>query len=392
VNRLWFPHLALWAVGIVVLRVVLVPAEHCPPASPTMAIASATAAGDWLGINLDESGMFTYGYDRATDQVSTGYSIVRHAGATMSLFQLAGATDDRDALEAGDHSLQFLSDTALIRTGDWTAIGQAGQPGSLGATGLTVAALGLRRDATNDLRHDDLMRAMGRFLVAQQQPDGSMLARWDRGTGQPVSAAYDVFATGEALWALALLHRMFPTEGWDRPALRTMDYLEDGSRERNEGEIARLPDHWAAYALEEFGRADLMSGDYIAYARRLAGYFSLRLRVEAQRTGEPVNIIVRGWPGPPSGVGTAGEGMAALYRLAGSDERLADLRSDMGTRLTCTAGLMAERQVSSDLAHQDRRPQLTTGAWFYRSYTQMDDQQHVMSALIGAAGVEEVDR
>jgi hypothetical protein len=392
VTRLWFPHLALWLVGLVVLRVALVPAEDCPPATPAAVMEAAKQAGDWLAVNLDERGMFTYGYDRATDEVSTGYSIVRHAGAAMSLYQLAGATADGAAATAGDHSLQFLIDSALITTDDWSAIGQEGQPASLGATGLTIAAMGLRRDVTGDASRDDLMRAMGRFIVAQQQPNGSILARWDRQTAASVPDQYDVFATGEALWALAILHRMFPDEGWNRPALLTMDYLVDGTRERNEGEIARLPDHWAAYALEEFGKSGLVDDQQLAYARRLAGYFSLRLRVEAQRTGEPVNVAVRGWPGPPAGVGTSGEGMAALYRLALTDARLADIRPDMGARLTCAAGLMAERQVSPGRALEDPRPWLTEGAWFYRSYTQIDDQQHVLSALLGAAGVEEDDR
>jgi len=176
------------------------------------------------------------------------------------------------------------------------------------------------------------------------------------------------------------------------PALVSMDYLADGSRERNEGEITRLPDHWAAYALEELGKRGLLSDPYAAYARRLAGYFSLRLRAEAQRTGEPLSVAVRGFPGPPSGVGTAGEGMAALYRLSIDDERFADIRSDMGSRMSCAAGLMQRRQISSVDSAQDVRPNLTRGAWFYRSYTQMDDQQHVLSALVGATGVPPEDR
>ena len=32
---------------------------------------------------------------------------------------------------------------------------------------------------------------------------------------------------------------------------------------------------------------------------------------------------------------------------------------------------------------------LETGAWFYRGYTQMDDQQHVVSAWLAALAVLE---
>jgi hypothetical protein len=143
-----------------------------------------------------------------------------------------------------------------------------------------------------------------------------------------------------------------------------------------------LPDHWAAYALEAAGPARL-DDRLVDYARRLAGYFSLRLRIEAQRTGEGLNLWVRWYPGPPAGVGTAAEGMAALWRLATVDSRLADLAPDMAERMACAAGTMAERQVTPAgvVASAVRE----VGAWFYRGYTQVDDQQHVLSGLLGAA-------
>ena len=35
------------------------------------------------------------------------------------------------------------------------------------------------------------------------------------------------------------------------------------------------------------------------------------------------------------------------------------------------------------------RPELVAGAWFYRGYTQMDDEQHVLSGLLSAIPVLE---
>jgi hypothetical protein len=179
------------------------------------------------------------------------------------------------------------------------------------------------------------------------------------------------------------LDNTFPGEGWWGAADLTLHYLADGSRVVKEGYRARLPDHWAAYALSDAG-PDRLDDDLVGYARRLAGYFSLRLRLEAQRTGTPLNVAVRGYPGPPSGVGTAAEGMAALYRLADEDPRLASILPDMRERLACNAGLMLERQVSAAGAAAEPEPGRVEGAWFYRSYTQVDDQQHVLSGLLGA--------
>ena len=51
--------------------------------------------------------------------------------------------------------------------------------------------------------------------------------------------------------------------------------------------------------------------------------------------------------------------------------------------------MMVSRQVTAAQAGAFGRPDLARGAWFYRGYTQMDDQQHVISALLSALPVIE---
>jgi hypothetical protein len=268
-------------------------------------------------------------------------------------------------------------------TDDWTAIADPGDRTKLGAVGFLVVGLMQRRDITGESDYDELLRALGRFILSQQEAKGSILAYWNPRTGGSSPGEYGPFATGEAVWALVELDNAFPGEGWWEAADTTLHYLADGSRERNEGHASRLPDHWAAYALEAAGGERLDDG-LADYARRLAGYFSMRLRLEAQRTGSPINVAVRGYPGPPSGVGTAAEGMAALHRLAEGDLRLDDLGADMLERMACNAGTLVERQVGEREASEEPQPGLVLGVWFYRSYTQVDDQQHVLSGLLGA--------
>lgn len=378
----WVRHLAIWVVGGALLRLAVVPPESCPSFTADEIHASAVAAGDWLDSNLDENGRFVYGYNRATNSVNPGYSIVRHAGATNSLYQLVAAGESQ-FLPAADRALDFLLDLR-IDVADWTAIAEPGDRARLGAVGFAIAALVERRQATGDRHNDELIRALGRFIVAQQEPDGSIRAFWDQQTQLPSPNEYGQFATGEAAWALVELDNTFPDEGWWDAARRTLHYMADGSREHKEGHLARLPDHWAAYALEAAG-PERLDDDLADYARRLAGYFSLRLRIEDQLAGSPGNVLARAFPNPPAGVGTAGEGMAALYRLAVTDPRLTDLTTDMQERMVCTAGVVVERQISEADAAEEPDPQLAAGAWFYRSYTQVDDQQHVLSALLGAS-------
>src|SRR3546814_1726727 len=78
------------------------------------------------------------------------------------------------------------------------------------------------------------MQRLGTFLLEQQRHDGSMLELHDLGDGRPVPGKTSVFATGEALWGMALLHEAFPELGFEEPALRTLDHLAT-SRDLDEG-------------------------------------------------------------------------------------------------------------------------------------------------------------
>jgi hypothetical protein len=377
-------HLSLLILGVGALRLAVVPAEVCPDVTAEQVRQAVDEAVAWIERNMDGDGRYTYGYNRDDDWVNTGYSGARHAGVTMSLYRVA-LVHDPEVLEVADRGLDYMLDR-LVEGDEWRAWLPGGSEIPLGANALFVAALALRREATGDPQYDDLMRDVGRFALALQQDDGCMYAAWDV-EGQHVLAVYETYSTGEAAWALALLDEAFPGEGWGQAALSTLDYMAT-DRLRVEGGLAQIPDHWAAYTLESLA-PDLHHEATIGYARKLAGYFGIRLRFEMQRRGTGVNLWLRWYPGPPAGVGTAGEGLGALWRLSLVESELADLRPNMEERLVCMAGTMVTRQATQEEAAMYERPGLVQGAWFYRGYSQMDDEQHVISALLAALQVLE---
>jgi len=386
VKRRLAVHLSLWALGLVVLRVAVIPAEVCPPVDAAGVRRAVSEAADWIVRGLGEDGRFVYGYDLAADEVSTDYNAARHAGVTMSLYQVFEATGDPGYLAAADTGLGYMLDRLVDGEG-WTAWTEPGWDVATGANGLFLAGLALRHRATGDPSLDEVMRGVGAFLVGQQEENGAVLAYRSIGTGEPMTGWYDPFATGEAAWALVLLGRALPGEGWVESALPVIDYIAN-ERDAAEGYVTRLPDHWAAYALGDLP-VEHLDETRIGLAARLAGYFGMRLRFEAQRTGEGVNLWLRWYPGPPAGVGTAGEGIGALLPLTLTEPALQGLRRNVEERLVCTAGMMVDRQVTGEKASSMPRPHLARGAWFYRGYTQMDDQQHVLSALLAALPVVE---
>ena len=355
----------VWGVVVAVLRLVVVPPESCPQVD-AVAVRGGIAEGTaWLVRGQRDDGRFLYGYSSDSDEVSSDYNYTRHAGVLDALYR-AGRIGPADA------GLRYVRDN-LVRHDGWTAFVPVGEYASAGANALLLVALMHRRQETGEERYDELARRIARFLVAQTRPEGSVLQFWRPDTQRRVPDVFGTYSTGEVFYALALMHRAFPAEGWERPAHRIADYLAT-RRDEAEGYAYRQPDHWAAYGLATLAPAGLTDVE-AEYGRWLAGYFGYLVRFEAQH----LDGGVIPWEESGSGLGTTGEATTALWRLAGEDPRLADLRDELGERSTCIAGILVERQVP----RADSNP-LARGAWFARGYTQMDDQQHAIAALIGS--------
>jgi len=377
-----------WLVAAAVLRVTMLAPEQCPPFAATDARAAAVAAIDWVAANQRADGRYLYEYQRRTGAASGAYNLVRHAATTMAVYQLVAAGETR-YLEAADRGLGYMLER-MVPTGEGAAgWAEPGDDIQLGAVALLAKALLVRREATGETGYDGELRAVGRFMVGQQQDDGVMLESWLAGSAAADPTRRSRYATGEALWALASLHDVFPGQGWDVAAWRTLDYL---SLRRDDEE--RLfpnpwPDQWAAYSLGQMATWGL-ADHHIAYARRLAAAFGVQVRWDAQRGG---GIASMTHPPEPrgAGFGTVLEGLGSLGILASHDERLSDLDTVLAERLVCGAARLAAAQTGgSDTVGDD--PLREVGAWFRNDVTRMDDQQHAASGMLLAeavlAGVE----
>ncbi|MBA3286541.1 MAG: helix-turn-helix domain containing protein [Acidimicrobiia bacterium] len=212
---------------------------------------------------------------------------------------------------------------------------------------------------------------------------GQMLDAYDLEVEAPVPGRTSRYSTGEAAWAMAQLHNLFPTEGWDEPARRVLDYL---ATERDEVEGLAFPpwaDQWAAYTLGELAPSGL-DPHHVTYARALAARFGMLVRSESQKDGWPVPFVDP--RARAAGIGVWVEGVGALVRAAEQDNRLADDRPALETRLTCGGAIIAGRQQDGSDAAAWAAPGLVEGAWFRDDVTRMDDQQHALSGLLAAAG------
>jgi hypothetical protein len=376
-RRLW-ALLAVCALVLGVARATVAAPESCPAPSVSEARASALAGARWLVANQFPDGSYRYLVSDSGEDLG-GYSNVRHAGATLSLYEAARATNDPQLLAAGDRGAEWMIDR-LQRRDDWVALDEGGSA-PLGGSALMLAALAERRVATGDMRYDETMRELGRFVLAMQRPNGDFAVFYDFGTNERDEVQISQYYAGESLWALARLENALPDESVRGGAIRAAQFISTERNDRDFVPVGPLNDHWAAHGFAEM--ADWPISDAAAkYARLLYGRFQLLIRNEAQKdSGAPYR-----WLHAPkrrsAALGTWVEGQAALAALARTDPRVDDLRGATLASTECGAGVLVARQRHSD----DPR---TNGAWFAHGETRMDDQQHAITGLLGLADLLE---
>lgn len=369
------------------LRLTVAAPNICPPVTPEQSLLAARAGAAWIENNQLPDGGYIYEHNVETGDDPVGYNVVRHAGVTMSLYQLAAA-GDLSVMPSADRGLQWMLDN-LYSYDDWVALEDpADRSVRLGSSSLMLASLIHRRLATDDTQYDERMRQLARGLLVLQLEDGAFLNRWDRVALEPVAGERSLYATGEAFWTLALMHRLFPGEGWDTAAWKTADYLALSRDDYEELDFPPWADQWASYGLGEMADWGLKD-HHIEYARSLAGRFGLLVRAESQRDFGEWSKRLHGPTARAAGMGTWVEGMQALHHLATVDPRMADLEDDLAERIECAAGMLVERQWTAEQAAEAPVPIRAEGAWFDEGITRMDDQQHALSGLLYAAPIIE---
>jgi len=381
-----------WAaltVGIaVVARGAVALPEHCGDATPSTVDSAIGSTVSWFEENQRGDGTWLYRFDARTGTDLGGYSWVRHAGVLLSLYQAARANEPA-ALTLADDGRTVAIDRQVVRGDGWAALNDGGSL-TAGGTALLVVALGERRDATGDTKDDELLRDLGRHLSRQIESSGAVLelAYLD---GAAVPGSLSPFTTGEAFFALARLHRLFPGEGWDEPASRIARYVIT-ERADAEGFVPDMSDHWSAYGFAEVRRwpergTTGLDADELGFARRQIGLMSIQTRYETQRTNDGLSRWVRGRQALGAAIGTIGEAMGQWWEVGAVEPALDGRRGALADRLSCMAGAIIDRQVDAEEAAAYPVPDATRGAHLQFGITQMDDQQHTLSALLMARSV-----
>lgn len=368
--------------------------EHCGDVTNEQIDTSIAEGVGWLERNISDSGVWLYRYNVEEDENIGGYNWVRHAGVLLSLEQTARYVDtevgETAALVADRGWPAIEANYRNIRIGNRQTIAMQSSSSATGGTALTGIAVAERRIRTGDTDLDENLLKMARFVAAQVQADGSVLNEVDLKTGNGKPGSYSPFATGQALFLLAQARAIVETQEFDIEIAAIIHYLAT-ERALREGYVPDVSDHWGAYAmavLTETAPHFLADRHTIQFVRKQLGIAGIQVRYESQRTNDGLNRYTRGRQTLGAGLGTLGEAIGAWQIVAASQPAIHNQQPWLHERLYCVAELLMNRQINEKEAAQLPNPMSARGAWAQFGITQMDDQQHAISAMVAARNVD----
>jgi len=350
--------------------------------APDLLLDAARRGGQYLQSAVEDNGRFIYSYYPAIHGTREDYSIVRHAGTAYSMVELYKVTHDEDLLAAVDSTLGYLLSCAkpgLDGSQETACIVSDGFV-KLGGNALTILALAEYVKATGDRSHLPMMRRLGRWIQAVQEPSGRFFIHKQSHPGGRVENWSSIYFPGEAVLAMTRLYDVDPDESWLDTAERGAQYLIN-VRDADVPLADLSHDHWLLYALNDLYR-DRPDPLYMLHAMRIA-----RSIVEAQNRKPHFPDWLGSYYKPPRSTPTAtrSEGLCAAYELARDFEHVQQAR-DILDAIKLGVRFQLQTQFGPESVMYLPCPQRSLGG-FHRSLTNLeiriDYVQHNVSSLLG---------
>ncbi|MCU0961035.1 MAG: hypothetical protein MUF48_13100 [Pirellulaceae bacterium] len=254
-----------------------------PATDPAQELAEAIErSARYLAGLCDAEGRFRYRVHLdPTVALPPAYNELRHAGAVYALAQCQRRAPDPHIEAAMLRGVAFLRRECLGPVADqptmlavWPPRGRSddGAPreAKLGGAGLAlVALLSVEAVSPATVPREEL-RALARFLIFMQKPDGGYYSKYFADTGRS-DAWQSEYYPGEAALGLLMLYRHDPQLAWLRSATMALDQIARRGAERP----STFPDQWYLLATEQVLAVPADAGvpvprdTLIAFARRI---------------------------------------------------------------------------------------------------------------------------
>jgi hypothetical protein len=361
-----------------------------PPskATPDQLLRAVRAGADYLARVVGRDGRYDYNYRPVEDRSDTGYNWLRHAGATYALLEAYGQFGSPEYRAAAERALGLLKSRLQqdrASGGAYVLSSNDEEQQKSGGAGLTMLAFAEHAAVTGDRSNLETMRALGRFIVAQQQQDGHFRDNADveRETGQKLGRE-PTYYQGEATLALLRLYALDPQQRYVDVARRSADWVVH-VRDAYVSEDNLSHDHWICYALNELYRV-APDPAYVEHAQKIA-----RAIIGKQRgsdAAEP-DLVGTYWFGGEMGniAATRVEAFDSNVALA----RFADKPDDWLLQpATKSAAWMLGQQFDAENDYWLKNPQKAEGGVresLLVSDVRIDTVQHSMSAWLHLARI-----
>jgi hypothetical protein len=392
----------LWAVVVVALYaaslVLFDPRVELEPATVESAMAEASG---YLIRHLGTNGRFEYVIHLEGLPLEDRYNVLRHAGTVYALALYHELTADAQTREAILRAARYL-----LR---WHVRPVAQQKGmlavfslpreevdgtnaqvKLGGCALGAIALIKARQLDADVVSLNVLREIGNFILFMQEENGHFRSKYEE-NGRFSEGFESIYYPGEAILALALLHKVDPDPRWLDAALKGIAYLE---KSRQGLPIRQLPnDHWLMIAADAvLPHYEAAQAPPISRKRLIDHAFAIgKMMMDEQwRTsllpGMKGSFVSDGAITPSS---TRLEGLIALFNLLPSDH---PDRSQIQKSIERGLGFILRAQVREgdgkggftralrklpEITKQSRETNLQ------QSEIRIDYVQHALSAMVG---------
>ena len=361
--------------------------EHPAQVTTGLLFGAVRRGADYLARILGDEGRYVYVYHPAEDRDDSSYGWLRHAGTTYALLEAYEQFGVPLYLEKSERALGYLKRRMRddpSSQGKYVLDTLDEEQQKVGGAGLALLAFAEHAAATRKRDNIDTMRALARFIMAEQYADGHFRSNADLPEESGKKRKREpIYYPGEAILALVRLYAIDPQSTYLDAARRAADWVVH-TRDANTTEDTQEHDHWMAYACNDLYRAT-SDPSYLSHAQKIA-----RAILKKQRKAADAPA--------PDWIGTfyQGESTLAATRLEAYDSVI---------RLTRFAGLPdpglveAAQNVGAFLAGQQfdlengywlRNPSKASGGVresLFVSDVRIDYVQHAMSAWLHLARI-----
>ena len=342
---------------------------------------------DYLARILSDEGRYVYMYHPPEDRDDSAYGWLRHAGTTYALLEAYEQFGVPLYLEKSERALGYLKRRMRddrASQGKYVLDTLDEEQQKVGGAGLALLAFAEHAAATHKTDNIDVMRALARFIMAEQYADGHFRSNADLPEEPGKKRKREpIYYPGEAILALTRLYAIDPQSAYLDVARRAADWIVH-TRDANTTEDTQEHDHWMAYACNDLYRAT-SDPSYLSHAQKIGRAI---LKKQYKGAGAPApDWMGAFYQGESTLAATrleAYDSVIRLTRFAGlPDPRFLDAAQEAGA-------FLAGQQFDTENSYWLRNPSKATGGVresLYVSDVRIDYVQHAMSAWLHLAHI-----